>query len=172
MNWFPWLRTELETAGFEVIVPVMPEPEMPKPEEWVGEIKNAVGTPDKHTIFVGHSLGCPAIASYLERLPEDVEIGGAIFVAGFATSLGRELIEPFVSRVFDFGRIVSHSPGKFFVIMSDNDRRVPLGASLDFARSLAAETLLESNKGHFRTRDGVSELPSVRDIVFRLAKAL
>ena len=32
-------------------------------------------------------MGCPTIARYLERLPDDVVVGGAVFVAGFFKSL-------------------------------------------------------------------------------------
>lgn len=42
-----------------------------------------VGVPDEQTYFVGHSLGCQAIARYLESLSESIKVGGVVFVAGF-----------------------------------------------------------------------------------------
>ena len=71
-GWFPWLKQELEKHGFDVFVPQMPEPIMPKIEAWVSHLAGIVNKPDKNTCFVGHSIGCQAILRYLETL--DVKI--------------------------------------------------------------------------------------------------
>ena len=67
-NWFPYLSLELKANGFEVNAPQMPNAAHPKVSEWISFLKEYVGKPDKDTYFVGHSLGCIAIARYLETL--------------------------------------------------------------------------------------------------------
>ena len=49
--WFPWLKKELETRGFEVFVPSMPDSGNPKIEVWVPFLKNLVGKCDKIRIL-------------------------------------------------------------------------------------------------------------------------
>ena len=70
----------LEDKGYSVEVPEMPDTYHPKIDEWVNKLKEVVGTPDKDTILVGHSIGCQTIMRYLESVDE---IGGVVFVAGF-----------------------------------------------------------------------------------------
>lgn len=60
-NWYPWIKVQLERNGHEVIVPDMPDTNKPVIEKWVEEIKKTVGTPNKDTYFIGHSIGCQAI---------------------------------------------------------------------------------------------------------------
>ena len=57
-NWFPWLRRELESKGFEVIAPQMPDADLPRIKKWVSALKSIVKDPDENTYFVGHSMGC------------------------------------------------------------------------------------------------------------------
>jgi len=86
-GWLPWLKEELESKGFEVMIPQMPEASSPRIKNWVPALAEAVGVANDQTFFVGHSMGCQAIARYLELLPEGAEVGGVVFVAGFFTRL-------------------------------------------------------------------------------------
>src|SRR3989338_4266359 len=86
-GWFPWLKRELEAKGFEVHVPQLPDAGKPRIFNWVPKLAEVVGTPDENTYLVGHSMGCQTIVRYLEKLPENVKIGGAVFVAGYFKGL-------------------------------------------------------------------------------------
>jgi predicted alpha/beta hydrolase family esterase len=85
-GWRPWLKRELEARGWSVSAPEMPTPDAPMVEEWVATIAREVGDSGKDCVLVGHSLGCIAILRYLERAKK--QVGGAVFVAGFAGKLG------------------------------------------------------------------------------------
>ncbi|MBI2582787.1 alpha/beta hydrolase, partial [Candidatus Azambacteria bacterium] len=52
-GWFPWLKRELESRGFEVRVPAMPDTAKPKIEAWISYLAELVGKPDENTYFVG-----------------------------------------------------------------------------------------------------------------------
>ena len=67
-HWFPYLSLELKANGFDVSAPQMPHAAEPKVGEWLSFLREYVGKPDEQTYFVGHSLGCIAIARYLETL--------------------------------------------------------------------------------------------------------
>ena len=81
-NWFPWLTWELKAKGWEVNAPQMPNAAHPQVSEWLSFLRDYVGKPDKDTYFVGHSLGCLAIARYLEALSPKAKVGGCVFVSG------------------------------------------------------------------------------------------
>ncbi len=159
-HWFPWLTWELKARGFEVHSLTMPHADTPKVSEWIAEMKNIVGHPNKDTFFVGHSLGCIAIVRYLAQLPKTARVGGCVFVAGFSSDLGIPEISEFVSLPFDMEKVKSHC-SKFVNIFSDNDEYVPMVKSLEFQKALGAKGTLERGKGHFTKSQGVDALPSV-----------
>ncbi len=80
---FPWLKKELQDKGFEVFNPSMPDPKRPKMETWVQYLSEQIGEPDKNTFLFGHSIGFQTILRYLESLPSDKKIGGAVALAGW-----------------------------------------------------------------------------------------
>ncbi|MBW3015579.1 alpha/beta hydrolase [Candidatus Woesearchaeota archaeon] len=164
--WFPWLKRGLESRGFEVIVPAMPDPSIPMPEPWVEKIKEAVGEPDEDTFLVGHSIGCMAIMKYLESI--DVKIGGAILVAGWLTLTNYEerdeeekhVVEDWTKKELGYDKIKMNAR-EFIAIFSDDDPEVPLDNSKVFKDKLGAKIIIEKGKGHFSDDAGVKELPVV-----------
>jgi predicted alpha/beta hydrolase family esterase len=176
-GWFPWLKSELEKRGFEVIVPQLPDAAIPRIEKWVPALAQAVGTPDEQTYFVGHSMGCQAIARYLETLPEGQNVGGAVFVSGFFKRLtgiedtpDEQLVkeEWLIATPIDLAKVKSHLP-KSVAVFSDDDPWVPLDNQDDFRDKLGSEIIIQHGKGHFSGgRDKVFELPIVLEKVLAL----
>lgn len=175
-GWFPWLKQQLEAQGFEVIVPQLPDADLPRIEKWVPALTAAVRTPDAQTYFVGHSMGCQTIARYLETLPQDVHVGGAVFVAGFFKRLTnleddpdvRETAQHWLETPFDLQKVKSHLP-KSVAIFSDNDPFVPLDNKDDFRDSLGAKIITEHAQGHFSgPSNGITELPIALNAVLEL----
>jgi hypothetical protein len=174
--WFPWLKGELEKQGFEVIVPELPDAANPRIEKWVPALAQAVGTADEQTYFIGHSMGCQAIARYLETLPAGQKVGGAVFVAGFFKRLTGLENNPdeiatnkhwFDSPV-DLDKVAAHLP-KSVAIFSDDDPWVPLDNQDDFRDKLGSEIIIQHEKGHFSgQRDKTFELPIVLEKVLSL----
>src|SRR3990167_2910856 len=80
---FPWLKKEFEKENFQVLIPAMPDPINPKIETWVPYLRDHVLVPDEETYLIGHSIGAQTILRYLESLPENAKIGGAVFIAGW-----------------------------------------------------------------------------------------
>lgn len=122
-NWLPWLKSELEKLGHEVLVPDMPDTDSPVIEKWLDYLSKVVGTPDRNTFFIGHSIGCQAILRYLETI--DKPVGGAIFVAGwFDLDVDNEeeekIAKPWVERAINLEKVGSVLP-KSILIISDDD---------------------------------------------------
>lgn len=165
---FPWLKKELEQRGFEVFNLAMPDPLNPRIGAWTSFLSDQVGTPDENTYFIGHSIGAQTILRYLESLPEDVKIGGAVFLAGwvnltneaFEEEQDKEIGKPWLETSINWGKIKLHSD-KFVAIFSDNDPLVPMSDAEIFKEKLNAKIIVEHGLGHMSGSDNVSEIPVV-----------
>ena len=176
-NWFPWLKKELKNKGFEVFVPQLPDPENPRIKPWVSILKKIVGTPNAKTYFVGHSMGCQAIARYLEALSKEVKVGGAIFIAGFFKRLtgvesepgSKETVKHWLEAPLDFKKIRPHLL-KSIAIFSDNDPYVPLDNQDDYKDKLGSKIIVEHNMSHFNEAAGVTKIPVVLKSILKISK--
>ena len=164
-GWFPWLKRELEAKGFQVFIPELPDTDKPRIQKWIPALAEVVGTADENTYFVGHSMGCQAIARYVEIL--DRRVGGAVFVAGFFKRLTGLEDDPEVQETdrrwleapLDFGK-ARQNLGKSVAIFSDDDPWVPLDNQDDFRDKLGSKIVIERGMRHFSGSDGLKELPA------------
>lgn len=174
--WFPWLKEKLKAQGFEVHTPAMPNPEEPDKDSWVTTLAKEVGTPDVETYLVGHSIGCKAIMRYLESLPDNVQVGGVIFVASWLTLTHmadrtedeKRVIEAWNKPPYNFSKIKKIGR-KFIAIFSDDDPDVPLDNTKVFEKEFNAKIIIESKKGHFSDDAGVFELPVALEELLKMA---
>jgi hypothetical protein len=172
-GWFPWLKSELEAKGFQVVVPAIPDPDEPKIETWVPFLSQLVGVADANTFFVGHSIGCQTILRYLETLPEGAKIGGAVFVAGWynlrnlETEEEKQIAGPWVNTPRNDEKI-RRTVNKAVAIFSDNDPFVLPENQESWRTKVGAKIILENDKGHFSGSDGINKLPSALESVLSM----
>ena len=159
-NWFPWLKTELEKLGHEVLVPAMPNADHPQQSAWVAHLHKVIGSADPHPYLVGHSLGVIAILRYLETLPEGEEVGGAILVAGFSQPIGKAALDSFFTAPLDYQK-VKRAARSFIAIHSDNDPYVPIAQGELLRDEIGAQLVIMKNAGHVNAEDGFYRLPIV-----------
>mgnify|MGYP003393947433 CR=1 FL=1 len=171
--WFIWLKEALELHGFIVVVPKLSNTFKPKIYDWIKSINNAVLELNEDTYFVGHSLGCLAIARYLEGLSAGVKIGGVVFVAGFIKRLLEiqnkdiDVVKEWIESPLDLAQVKTHFK-KSVAIFSDNDPYVALEENVEFKNKIDSQIIIEHNKGHFTLEDGVTNLPVVLDAILML----
>ena len=167
-DWRPWLKSELEKMGYEVLVPDMPDSDTPMIEKWVGHLARVVGKPDKDTFFVGHSIGCQAILRYLDAYHFGVleTVGGAVFVAGWFNLENleddevRAIAKPWIETLINAEKIKTVLP-KSTLIISDND---PFGASEENKRrfgEIGSRVVTLHGAGHITAEDGFVKAPFV-----------
>lgn len=176
-GWRPWLKEQLEAKGFTIINLSMPDTDYPQMNKWVTTLRDAVISPDKNCYFVGHSIGCQTILRYLESLPENIKVGGAVFVAGWTilTSQAtpdeetRAIAKPWIETPIDWAKVKGHT-NNFIAIFSDNDPYVSLNESEVFKDKIGAKIITLTNKGHFSGDDGITELPVALDAILQLAQ--
>lgn len=169
-DFIPWAEKELEAKGYEVIAPTMPDSLHPKIEVWIRYLAEIVGEVRPDDIFIGHSIGSQAILRYLETLNEEQKVGKVILVAPWGAFLTEKAYEdeedkviakPWLETPINFEKIKTKA-GSFLAIFSDDDQLVPFEEnSREFEEKLGAEIVVEHNKGHFTTEDGITEIPSL-----------
>lgn len=166
-GWILWLKDALEKKGVDSSAPLMPNADHPKMQEWVSKIDELVGSVDEDCVFVGHSLGVIAILRYIEQLPKDKKIGGAVLVAGFTSDLGIADLSNFYEKPIDWDAIRSHQ-GKYIALHSDNDPWVSIHYADFFQKELHADIVMQPGMKHFSGMDGIIELPIALESVLKL----
>lgn len=183
-NWFPELKTDLESLGQTVFAPQFPV------DDWDEVVKNGPNiplknqsldswfrtfekevlpklVPDEKIIFVGHSLGPVFILHLVEKY--NIPVDCAIFVSPFMDTLDRwefnNANKTFYKTNFDFETLKKYMPVSY-VLYSDNDPYVTKNHSLLFARSLDSSTILVRTAGHMNASVNMNEFPLVRDLCY------
>ncbi len=170
-DWRPWLRSELEKLGYEVLVPEMPDMDTPVIEKWVGKLVEVVDTPDSNTYFVGHSIGCQVILRYLETI--DTPVGGAIFVAGWFTLENLEdreteqIAKPWIETPIDIEKVKLVLP-KSTLVISDNDPYGAFEENKSKFSALGSKIVVLHNAGHITADDGFTESTEILEEVKKI----
>ncbi|MEX2369230.1 MAG: alpha/beta hydrolase [Candidatus Paceibacterota bacterium] len=168
-----WLKAQLESKGYQVTVPAMPNPEVPVIKDWILKIMETV-VPSDNVILVGHSVGCQAILRSVEVLAEGTKIAGIVLIAPWMEldeqtvqeegEEVREIAQPWMETPIDFKKVKKHTD-RVITIFSDNDPYVPVSQKDLFEDKLDAETFVLEGYGHFSPADGVDKLPVVLDVI-------
>jgi uncharacterized protein len=162
--WYPRVKQELSSEGFDVQVPAFPETEAPQLVKWLPVLKEKIGVSDEELCLVGHSVGCITILRYLQTLEKTQKIRGVVLVAGFTDDLGFNELKNFFTTDIDFEHIKQRS-GAFVAIHSDNDPYVPLRHGDTFKEKLGSQLIIKHNAKHFSgsadDEGSCTELPDV-----------
>ncbi|TKI06340.1 RBBP9/YdeN family alpha/beta hydrolase [Martelella alba] len=170
-HWFRWLQAQFERQGARVVLPRMPSPRAPLPEQWLAQLRQCVPAPSRRTWFVAHSLGCATLLRYLSALKQGEAVGGAVLVAGFAEPLpALPELNAFTRDRFNFDRL-KQIIGRRVIVRSLNDDVVPPELTATLGRALAAEMYSFPEAGHFRRQDGFMTFPALLELLKRYLPA-
>lgn len=165
--WIDWLASELESRGYVVETPTMPNPHVPRPAKWLVALAQATGELDENTTLVAHSLGSPTVLRLLDDYPKDVRIAGLVLVAGFGDGV-LERPGAFFHPPLDFNRITSRARTRV-CIYSDNDPVVSPRRTKRLAMWLGAREVVVLGAGHFtgssHLRGTIDQLPAALEAV-------
>ena len=170
MNWYPWLKKELEKRDYSVIVPSMPETSEPKINDWVSYLEKIIGKLDENTLLIGHSIGCQTIMRYLESSDYNGKVN-VIFVAGWfkLDNLEGEDVEniakPWLETQINFNKI-KLKINNLVVLLSSNDPYNCLKENESiFKEKLGAKVSILKDKGHFTEEDNIKKLPEILQFI-------
>ena len=170
-DWLPWACAELKNKGYEIIVPLMPDTDIPKIGPWVNKLRELVGRPLPSDILIGHSIGCQTILRYLEGLPNNKKVNKVILVAPWVKLTNLEnkeawqIADPWLKTPIDYSVLRSRS-ASYAAVFSDNDSWVPLEDNRKFfSGKLNPKVITLHNKGHFTEDEGIKEITEILDLV-------
>lgn len=169
-----WMKNQLSEKGFEVTVPLMPDPSEPKIKPWVSHLRKVTESLDENTYFICHSIGCQTLMRLLQE--QEAKIGGAVFLAGWfdLTNLENEEVEKeaelWLITPINIKK-VKKLIGKLTVLLSDNDPFVRVDTnSKIFREKLGAKIIIEKNMGHFSEDYGIKKCPDAIKELLEMAK--
>jgi len=148
INWFQWLKKELEKLGYKVWVPQLPKSDKPNIARYNKFLLSKDFDFNKETIIIGHSSGAVAILGLLEDLPNSVKINSVYLVAPFINDLGWKELKELFQNPFDFMKIKTKA-NKFIYFHSDNDPYIPLDQPKYLFSKTGGEFVLISGQKHF-----------------------
>lgn len=148
-NWFQWLKKELETKGYEVWVPLLPQNDTPNIKRYNEMIfANKGFTFNEDTILIGHSSGAVEILGLLQNLPSDITVKAVYMVGVFKDSLGEKDYEGLFEVPFDFERIKARVEHIVY-IHSENDPYCPLAHAEYLREQTGGDLIIIPEQKHF-----------------------
>lgn len=143
-NWFPWIASEVGTAGIRASIAVMPRPYEPVYEDWKTAFES-LGVVDEKTSLVGHSAGAEFQARWLSE-NKDVHVDRVVWVAPYCDR--KRKYGDFSDYVLDTG--LTERVGRLAIFNSIDDDPAIQAYAHELAEALPSARLVEfEDFGHF-----------------------
>jgi len=153
-NWFPWLKKELESKGWKVWVPDLPQSDKPNVKRYNEFIfSNKDWELNDKSVLIGHSAGAVAILGLLQELKNNQQVDTCVLVGSFKDNLGWNVLDGLFEKPFDFEKIKKHAK-RFVFVHSDNDPHCPLEHAKYLAEKLGGKLIVKKGQGHFNLKEG------------------
>ena len=166
INWFPWLKTELESMGHAVYVPTFPTPQNQTKDNWCAALRDETPTFGRDTILIGHSISATFLLHILETIKTPV--CQSVFVSPVMDDIGIEeydrLNNTFVHHDFDWDAI-NNNKGRAVIFHGDNDPYVPLSHPETLSQKIMTPISIIKNGGHLNSESGHDQLPGLLHIL-------
>jgi predicted alpha/beta hydrolase family esterase len=161
--WYSWLRSQLESSGYEVETPYYTDINHEPINTFLPKVLQA-HTFDEDTVLVGHSSGATLILNILENV--EAIISQAILVAGFSQELPGDK-NPILQDSYDWEKIKSHVKDIYLINSVDD----PWGCDDKQGRIMFDKlggTQIIRNEGHFGSaskNQPYPEFPLLKEII-------
>ena len=162
-DWYQWMKKMLESRGFRVDIPKMPDPEKHSMEESIAALEVAV-LDIENTYLIGHGLGCQAILHFLAR--ESIGVAKGVLLvspplhlkeSALKTQLGRRIQEEWLSKPLDIDAARANA-GSVRIIASKDDPYIKESDARELAQKLGAYINTMPVSSHFTADDSYMEL--------------
>ncbi|OGF29989.1 hypothetical protein A2466_02545 [Candidatus Falkowbacteria bacterium RIFOXYC2_FULL_34_220] len=167
-HWFPWFKQEFGGRGYNVIIPDMPNPHLPRVERWMDCLKELKDDLSGNLTIVGFSLGTQAACMFIDKY--NVAVNNLILV-GPSEKEGKtieELVEAGLPRESlehseKFGeervdwknvrRLVKNT----IQYLSSNDPYIEIETE-KYSDVLNPQKRIFFNRGHFTEKFGIDKI--------------
>lgn len=161
LDWFPWVKAELEQRGIMTTVPPMPHPWNPIYAEYKAEFEKL--PVDETTIVIGHSRGCAFLVRWLGETKR--KVGKLIMVApSFIPSGNNELKKIFYNFTID--PTIQDRIKQRIIFTSDTEDADGKRSAEIIHEKLGCKVISLKNHGHYTTEDmGGNAFPELVEAV-------
>lgn len=143
--WQPSIKKFLETLGYDVWVPALPDSDTPDLKKWLPVVmKDGKFTED--TVLIGHSAGTPFILSILENI--DVTIHKAILVASYSRMKGDDDNPLILQDTYNWEKIKKNVKDIIFINSSDDPWGCNDNEGLNLFQHLGGTLIIREGEGH------------------------
>jgi predicted alpha/beta hydrolase family esterase len=162
MDWYPWLKTELEKKGYTVFLPELPTMSTDSPDlNTLMQFIESLTDIDSETVIIGHSLG----ALLALRLAEKHTFAKLFSVAGWDYNDLTVEHQSFWPNMIDHAAIKSHVK-EIYCIESDNDFVLTAFMAEEMCKRFAGKFILVKGAGHFTTKDdSITQVPELLNFI-------
>lgn len=160
-HWFPYLKTELEKLGFQVIAKQFPDAVHARSFYWLPFLKDVLKA-DENSILVGHSSG----ALCAMRFAQDNKLLGSVLISAMHTDLGikSERLSGYFDTPWDWQKIKDNQ--KWIVqFASTDDPWIPIGEARFVHQKLNSQYREFTNQGHFGCDRDKQEFPELLEAI-------
>ena len=157
--WYPYVKSELEKLGFDVIAKRMPDPIVAYINIWLPFIKEQIHN-SEDAILIGHSSGAVAILRYLEKN----KVKGAVLIGAYHTDLDSDLEKK--SGYFDMPwdwEAIKKNAGWIIQFASIDDPFIPVEEARFVNEHTNSEYHEASRDGHFMETDFPELVDAIRN---------
>lgn len=160
VNWFPYLRNEIEKRNLVVYTPDFPTGVgYQNYENWsrVLEAYISSGIINENTIIFAHSIAPIFVCKFL--VDHNIRVKKLVFVCGFNNYFGinEEYDEVNHTMYFDKLKDVKDLAKEIICFYSKNDPYVKYEAEKEFADIIATKQIVIDNGGHLNSESGYTE---------------
>lgn len=168
-HWYPWLKKELEHAGYEVWVPDLPDANRPDMQKYLDYL---LGQDWDFTdnVIIGHSSGAVTILGLLQHLPAGFQVKLAVPVGSFSEVLASDpdwkQLKGLFEEPMDFTNIKQKAK-KFIFVHGSDDPWCPIEQAKYLQDQVGGEMIIIDNGQHFSTSNDPKwkEFPELLKII-------
>lgn len=161
-QWIPWLKSELESRGFEVLNPTFPDNEIARSSIWLPYL-HALGVTED-TILVGWSSGAVAAMRYSETH----KIKGSVLIGACYTDLGdeKEKQAGYYDEPWNW-KSIRENQQWIAQFASIDDPVIPIGEGRYVHQMLETEYFEYPDKQHFGYPTPMPVFPELLEVILR-----
>ena len=168
VNWFPYLRNEIEKKGLVVYTPDFPTGvgyQNYNNWEKVLECYLDCGLINENTIIYAHSIGPIFVCKFLVK--HKIKVKKLVFVCGFNNYLGinEEYDNVNKTMYFDDLEEVKELAEEIVCFYSKNDPYVKYDTEKKFANTIATKEIIIDNGGHLNSESGYTEFKELLEFI-------
>lgn len=158
-HWMPWIKNKLESIGINTLIPLMPEPWVPKYENFKREFEKL--DINENTILVGHSCGCAFLVKWLGENKQRIKKLALVAPWKFADDLNeKDFYE------YEIDETVKDRVGKIFIFSSDDEEEYGKISAEIFHEAIGGRLIELKGMGHYTQADmGTEKFPELFDVL-------